>query len=94
MSPNFDPIENAVQRGIPQVLVSNFELVRILGGHPNVVGGLPGTGAQYLVRLFTAEELMAVNVAALAKSFPDGGGPAPMTWAQAERLTAPIGDAR
>lgn len=87
---SLDPIANAVQRGYPQVLLSNLELVRVLGGHPIVTGGQPGSGEHYLVRLFTADELLAVNRAALRTSFPDGDGPAPMTRTQAENAVRPV----
>lgn len=76
---------------IPQVTLTNFEAVRILAGHPMVCSDLDGN--PICVRLATVEELLASNIKARANLFPDGGGPAPMTFAQAVRLTTPIGGA-
>jgi hypothetical protein len=77
-------VERAERLGTPQVILTNGELLRILAGHPLVCGGLDGN--EYVVRLATADEFMAVNRVSVDKRRP--GGPY-ATRAQAENLTQP-----
>lgn len=73
----------------PQVTLTNFEVVRILAGHPMTCSDLDGN--PIVVRLSTAAEFVAANRKAIASIFPNGGGPEPVTYAQAVQLTTPIG---
>ena len=71
-------VERAERLGIPQVPVMNFDLARILAGHPMMVGE---AGSQYCIRLYTAEELYERAHAVNPK----------FSMADAVRLSAPMG---
>lgn len=72
-------VDRAVRLGIPQIPMLNFDLLRILAGHPLLVGGF--AEQQHCIRLYTAEELYASAHA----QYPA------FTMADAVRLSTPIG---
>lgn len=82
----------AEREGTPTVAITNFELARILAGNPMMCQTLDGR--EILVRLPTADEVLASVERAsdrLAADLPRGPG---MTREQAVMLTAPIDTGR
>jgi hypothetical protein len=73
---------------VTTVYLTNFELARVLGGDEMTCTA--DDGSKVVVALVDVDRLMASNVAAIAGLFPNGGGPAPMTREQAERLSRPV----
>lgn len=82
------PIQRAERLGFQQVAVTSHDLFSALTGHPIMVSTLDGV--EVCLRLMTADEFMDANRRSIAKLFPDGGGPAPCTYADAERVTRPL----
>lgn len=76
----------AIREGLPIVRVLPFDLGRIAEGHPMIVS--TADGGRVCLRLYTAEEFLAVQHAA-AEEF-DGDR---ITMARAVELTRPMGGA-
>ncbi len=74
----------------PTVLLTPFEAVRIAAGYPMRV--MTADGGEAWVRLATPDEILAANARGLEWHRERGlDCPPPMTRADAERLTTPIG---
>jgi hypothetical protein len=72
------------------VLLTPFEALRIASGHPMRVA--TAGGGEVLARLATPDEILAANARGLTWHRERGlRCPPPMTRAEAERLTTPIG---
>lgn len=75
--------EHAKREGMPVVLLIPHEAMRIAEGNPMIVRQVDG--AEVLVRLFTAEEFLAVQHAAAAQY-----GAERITLARAQGLVRPL----
>ena len=84
--------ERAAREGLPVVLLIPFDCINVAQGHPMIVRTV--NSGEALVRLYTADELLAANDRALAAIGEENVGVPPMTREQAEDLTRPIGGAR
>lgn len=82
------PEEKAVREGLPIVRLLQFDIARIATGDSMIVSTVDGGEA--CVRLFTAEEFLAVQHAACDKYNPDGR----ITLAKAVEMTRPLGGSR
>lgn len=72
------------EEGFPIIALSRHDLLHMLAGHPMVHGDLDG--GRVTIRLATAEELLAVNAAAIAAL----GVGVPMTREQAIAQSTPV----
>jgi hypothetical protein len=85
---------DGVQPSGKQLLLTNFQLLRILQGHP--MGARTSDGESVTVRLPTTDELLEGSqderrrLIETMKDQPGWSPPQPMTRAQAEDLTQPL----
>ena len=80
------PAEERAQReGLQVVAMTNFDLLRICSGHPMICSTVDGR--EVLVRLLTADELLAEH----EKSCRKYGIEQSLTRSKAVALTSPIG---
>lgn len=87
------PVRDTAKR--PEILATNFELVRILEGNPAELTNLGGT-VSVTVRMYTPSELIAAQRMAAEKVSAEAGIPmaGPMSHARAVELTETLEEQR
>lgn len=88
--------DHARERGLPIVIATTFELLRIADGHPMMLGTLDGQ--EVCMKLASAEEFLEAQRRGIEHlrglGIDRDSGPPPSTYAEAEELTRPISQRR